>query len=184
MLVLSRKQGQSIEFTEMDVVVRVVTVKGSRVQLGIQAPAEITIRRSEKQLDSVKTEVSTSLAETRRIRDELSRLESELASLAELADAKDLSIARQLAADSIRRLEGIRRSLSVGIGGQRSKPRPIAELVRVRPDVLEQLRQEQPTQQASVSWSDDDCDRSNCVRQSPSSYAVVQSRLSQPRNVA
>ena len=52
MLVLSRKQGESIEFSGLDVVVRVISLKRSKVQLGIEAPRQITVHRSEKAVES------------------------------------------------------------------------------------------------------------------------------------
>ena len=45
-LVLSRKVGQRIEIGD-DVVVTVTGIKGNRIQLGIDAPKEVSIRRSE-----------------------------------------------------------------------------------------------------------------------------------------
>ena len=47
MLVLSRKQGEAVELAELDVVIRVVSLKKSKVQLGIEAPRQITVCRSE-----------------------------------------------------------------------------------------------------------------------------------------
>lgn len=47
MLVLSRKQGESIEFPELNVVIRVMQLKKSKVQLGIEAPRTIKVDRSE-----------------------------------------------------------------------------------------------------------------------------------------
>lgn len=46
MLVLSRKLGESIVIDE-DIVVTVIEVRGNRVRLGIQAPGEMHIHRSE-----------------------------------------------------------------------------------------------------------------------------------------
>jgi carbon storage regulator len=46
MLVLSRKSGQKIEIGS-NVVITVVAVKGKRVAIGIDAPEDIRIRRSE-----------------------------------------------------------------------------------------------------------------------------------------
>ena len=163
MLVLSRKRGQSIELNEMEVVVRVVSIKGSRVQLGIEAPAEVTIRRSEKQGESESRLPPSTSSEMERIQDELARVETELASLAEFANTNDRSTAREVASDSIRRLEGVRRSLRLQ---SRHRPpsdhaQPIGDLVKVRADVLEQLRHKQPDHQTA------------CVRQAPPGYAVV-----------
>jgi len=46
MLVLSRKIGESL-LIDSKTEVRVLEVRGGRVRLGITAPAELTIRRSE-----------------------------------------------------------------------------------------------------------------------------------------
>ena len=46
MLVLSRKHGEAIRIHDR-VTVTVVAIRGNRVQLGIEAPAEVFVRRSE-----------------------------------------------------------------------------------------------------------------------------------------
>ena len=46
MLVLSRKVGESVVI-EGGIVVRVLAVTGGRIRLGIEAPVEVAIRRSE-----------------------------------------------------------------------------------------------------------------------------------------
>jgi carbon storage regulator len=46
MLVLSRKENQQLIIGE-NIIVRVVRVEGGRVRLGIEAPAEVPIRREE-----------------------------------------------------------------------------------------------------------------------------------------
>lgn len=48
MLVLSRKSGESIEIGDQPIIVRVLATRGSKVQLGIDAPPEVAIHRSEK----------------------------------------------------------------------------------------------------------------------------------------
>jgi carbon storage regulator len=47
MLVLSRKQGESIVVPGYDVSITVVEIIGKRIKLGISAPPQIGIRRSE-----------------------------------------------------------------------------------------------------------------------------------------
>jgi carbon storage regulator CsrA len=47
MLVLSRKEGDEILLPELDIVVRVLKVRGKAVSLGIEAPRGIRIIRSE-----------------------------------------------------------------------------------------------------------------------------------------
>jgi len=46
MLVLSRKENQELIIGD-NIVVRVLRVEGGRVRLGIEAPAEVSIRREE-----------------------------------------------------------------------------------------------------------------------------------------
>jgi len=46
MLVLSRKKNESIVIND-DIVVMVVEVRGDKVRLGIEAPKEVTVHRSE-----------------------------------------------------------------------------------------------------------------------------------------
>ena len=48
MLVLSRKAGESIEIGDHEVIVHVLATRGSRVQLGIDAPPQVAIHRSER----------------------------------------------------------------------------------------------------------------------------------------
>ncbi|MEL7266448.1 MAG: carbon storage regulator [Planctomycetota bacterium] len=47
MLVLSRKQNQTIEIPEYGIEITLVSVGGNRAKIGIQAPREIAILRSE-----------------------------------------------------------------------------------------------------------------------------------------
>lgn len=47
MLVLSRKEGDEILLPELDIVVRVLKVRGKAVSIGIEAPRGIRIIRSE-----------------------------------------------------------------------------------------------------------------------------------------
>ena len=46
MLVLSRKENQQLIIGD-NIVVRIVRIEGGRVRLGIEAPAEVPIRRDE-----------------------------------------------------------------------------------------------------------------------------------------
>ena len=56
MLVLSRKQGQTIVIDDR-IQVTVLKVKGGGVRVGIEAPAEVSIRRSELELLPVADEI-------------------------------------------------------------------------------------------------------------------------------
>ncbi|MFK8113517.1 MAG: carbon storage regulator [Rubripirellula sp.] len=130
MLVLSRRKGESIEFAGMEIAIRVVSLSKSKVQLGIDAPREVVINRSEKLTKG------TSVSPTRpkepdlsaQVLEELARIESELAALAELASPKERKVARTVAADAIARLEGIERT--VRMSRPRHHERPIAEFVK------------------------------------------------------
>lgn len=46
MLVISRKAGESIHIGT-DIILQVTAIKGGRIQIGITAPREVSIRRSE-----------------------------------------------------------------------------------------------------------------------------------------
>ncbi|GIS60362.1 MAG: hypothetical protein CM1200mP2_25870 [Planctomycetaceae bacterium] len=54
MLVLSRKRSESIVINE-NIVITVVEVRGDKVRLGIEAPREVPIHRSEVH-DAIRTE--------------------------------------------------------------------------------------------------------------------------------
>jgi len=47
MLVLTRKCGEKVVMPQQDVVVTVLEVRGDRVRIGIEAPAQIRIHRHE-----------------------------------------------------------------------------------------------------------------------------------------
>lgn len=47
MLVLSRKEGESIELVGLDVTIRVESIRGNRIQIGIEAPKSVKVMRSE-----------------------------------------------------------------------------------------------------------------------------------------
>lgn len=47
MLVLARQEGDGITFPDLNLEVEVLRIQGSRVQLGIHAPRELTVLRSE-----------------------------------------------------------------------------------------------------------------------------------------
>src|SRR6056297_75657 len=96
MLVLSRKLGEAIELPTVGVTVRVVGLKKSRIELGIEAPQSIQILRGEKaDADSPRT---CQAAET------WSQIEAGIMALAELSDPRHDPMARQLASEVIGRL--------------------------------------------------------------------------------
>jgi carbon storage regulator len=47
MLVLSRKCGEKIVISDQNIIVTVLEVRGDRVRLGIEAPADVPIHRQE-----------------------------------------------------------------------------------------------------------------------------------------
>ena len=60
MLVLSRKEGEIIHIGE-NIHVRVVGIQGGRVKLGLEAPPEVPIRRSELAERAVHSPVADSM---------------------------------------------------------------------------------------------------------------------------
>ncbi|MBI1348112.1 carbon storage regulator [bacterium] len=47
MLVLTRRTDESILIGDEEVVVRILEIRGNRVRIGIEAPANVSIRRDE-----------------------------------------------------------------------------------------------------------------------------------------
>ena len=150
MLVLSRKEGQTIEFPELDIVVRVIAVKRCRVQLGVEAPQEIAVHRGEKIRELTERgelpdrpisddPSGLSREEANHVLKQLVRLEAELSAVAELAEPSNRDIAQRVATDAIQRIEGISRSVRISLR-QRAAVQPIADLVKIRTEVLNRLR--------------------------------------------
>ena len=151
MLVLSRKEGESIEFRDLDVSVRVIQLKKSKVQLGIEAPRAIQVDRSETlehrdrvgnrsdqfgvgrlegQVDRKRIRTNNALSE-QRLLDELAKLEVEVMALAELVTSKDQDLARQTALVSLERLNGLRKILK-GVSNSHPTPRSISDFIQTR----------------------------------------------------
>jgi carbon storage regulator len=61
MLVLSRKVGESLVI-DGGIVLRVLSTQGGRIRLGVDAPATVSIRRSELQLSSKESPEAASVA--------------------------------------------------------------------------------------------------------------------------
>ena len=72
MLILSRKENESIRIGE-DVVITVSHIKGNRVQIAIEAPREVAIRREELKIDGTepKKPVATQSRSANRLKDYL-----------------------------------------------------------------------------------------------------------------
>ncbi|MGI9468461.1 MAG: carbon storage regulator [Rubripirellula sp.] len=155
MLVLSRKEGESIEFRDLNVCVRVIQLKKSKVQLGIEAPRTIQVDRTEtlachdenersggqqnpprlsRKFDQKRLQTNQSESEERLL-DELAKLEVEVMTLAELVTAKNQDLARQTALVSLERLNGVRKMLQVS-STTRSTPRSISDFIKARHDQI------------------------------------------------
>lgn len=140
MLVLSRKLGQSIEIAGDEIVVRVIGLTGSKVQLGIDAPRDITINRSERSereprfSDQPPPQRTALPGISRDVVDELSRIEAEMAALAELASPQDRVVARRVAAESIERIESMKRV--VRLASRTQAERPLSEFMKTRADLV------------------------------------------------
>ncbi|TWU56921.1 carbon storage regulator [Rubripirellula tenax] len=147
MLVLSRKKGESIEFPSLGVVVRVLDLKKSRIEIGIDAPRDVAIVRGENVAVTGKQRASLASQP-------LAEIEARIAALAELADPKHRTVARQVAADAISRLGELRKSSP-------ASPTPLADFVAIRTEVLDELRRQHEAQDAIT-----------CVRQASVGYAV------------
>lgn len=162
MLVLSRKAGESIKLPEVDVEIRIVGLKKSKVQLGIEAPESITVNRGEL---TPRTSAPCGQAEQQRLNTELTRLEAELIALAELAVTESSGQrgpgdAGRIAIEAIERLARIKRSIP--FAEIRPDPKPISELVTVRSEVIDRLRIGQP----------EELQPTDCVRQTTAGYLV------------
>ncbi|MGI9474325.1 MAG: carbon storage regulator [Rubripirellula sp.] len=196
MLVLSRKQGESIEFPELNVVVRVMQLKKSKVQLGIEAPRTIKVDRSEmvtktgadestlpdegSQKSPVESpcevdgEAGNDDAQlfAQRLIDDLLKLEAEVAAMAELVSSKDRGLARQVAAVSIERLAALRRA--VRLAERRGQARPIADFIKARGELLEQNAGSNRVEDVHPvkEWEEATPADAKCVRQPPAGYVA------------
>ena len=185
MLVLSRKQGESIDFPELKIVVRVVQLKKSKVQLGIEAPREIRVDRSEKVPKRKENEEESASAENKsccdggnecdplfaqHLQDELAKLEAEVAAMAGLVASRDRGLARQMAAISIERLSGLRRAIRFSM--QRGEVRPIADYLQLRGELLEQAGSKSRVDQVQADkvWGQTASNNTKCVRQPSAEY--------------
>lgn len=187
MLVLSRKQGESIDFPELKIVVRVVQLKKSKVQLGIEAPREIRVDRSEKVPKRKENEEESASAEDKsccdggkecdplfaqHLQDELAKLEAEVAAMAGLVASRDRGLARQMAAISIERLRGLRRAIRFSM--QRGEVRPIADYLQLRGELLEQAGSKSRVGQVQADkvWGQTAINNTKCVRQPSAEYST------------
>lgn len=167
MLVLSRREGESIRLPEFDVEVRVIGLRKSKVQLGINAPKEILVSRgemAERNPDAQHAASQRSGDEQQRLISELTRIETELLALAEMGSETNRDEATRIAGEAIERVGGIRRSIQLA-ARKKSEPKSISQLVAVRAEVIDRLRIGQPKEVCPTEF----------VRQSPSGYQIMAS---------
>ncbi len=173
MLVLSRKTGESIELPGLGVVVRVLDVKKSRIEIGIDAPRDIAIRRGGAAVKSKLNQptakpVSTSMHPWAKI-------EARIAALAELASPDDQDAAQRIASEAIEQLHAVRYD-SAATPNRQAPPIRLSEFVTVRTDVLDELRRQnppvEPTPVEPTPVESTPVKASSCVRQAGVGYSV------------
>ncbi len=103
MLVLSRREGETLVFPELDIVLQVAAIKGSTVRLGLELPSHITVLRGE-------------IAETRRkfsaivdggVNDPSGKLMHRIRNWLQVANLRMQLIRRYLDADRIEAAAGL-----------------------------------------------------------------------------
>lgn len=162
MLVLSRKTGESIELPGLGVVVRVLDVKKSRIEIGIDAPREVAIRRGGA---AVKPAVRAAKESVSGSMHPWAKIEARIAALAELASPDDQDAAQRIASEAIEQLHAVRYNSSA----TPTRPTPpirLSEFVTVRTEVLDELRRQKPPVESPSVESPP------CVRQAGVGYAV------------
>lgn len=193
MLVLSRKLGESIEIGNNKVIVRVLGIKQSKVQLGIDAPPDVAIHRSERadQYSRRDSEQSMLCAEGSKklkscdrcdrdvvlgetILEDLARVHAEISAMAELVSEQDRLVARQIAAEAVERLTAIERT--VRFASRHAAEQPIATFVDSRSRALQQMHRDDSgngdsqSEMESRSWNHR-CDKpAPLIRETASSY--------------
>jgi carbon storage regulator CsrA len=169
MLVLSRKIGESIELPGLGVVVRVLDLKKSRIEIGIDAPRDVAITRGELSDPAEKSVAKKQLAKPRPVAKSIAsslhpwaKIEARIAALAELASPEDQDAAHRIASEAIEQLHAVRCDSS-GATARPAPPIRLSEFVTVRTEVLDELRRQKS--EAGVPAD-------ACVRQSGVGYAV------------
>ncbi|MDA8743121.1 carbon storage regulator [Rubripirellula amarantea] len=136
MLVLSRKEGETIEIPSLGIVIQVSAVKKSRAVLGIEAPGDVQIVRGEvmdRDLDAHQGHLSQRSSEQLLI-----ELEAEIAALTEMCSEEHRSVANQTALQTLQALRNLRRRWQQQHSGD-NEARPLSDFVAVRSEVLEHL---------------------------------------------
>ena len=67
MLVLSRKPGETIYIDDETIKVKIVSIEGNRVRLGIEAPTSVRVRRSEVPPNNPQSQQDTDEAQRPRL---------------------------------------------------------------------------------------------------------------------
>ncbi len=169
MLVLSRKENESIEFPALGVVIRVIGLTRKRVQIGIDAPISLKVARGElAAAGSVPPVPVDSIAE-HVIGAEFKRIESDLAALTSFAGEEDRPRAQKAVGDLIDRMTRIKRTVSASL---RERDKKVVDGMRskTRQRSSSPSKPESPWQEAA--GSDPSCDAA-CVQQSSVGYRVM-----------
>ncbi len=161
MLVLSRKSGESVEFPSLGIVVRVIGLRKSRIELGIDAPSNVKIARGENVSLGEVSGVINGHSDRSTLSPDFAYVEARIAALAELSDPKRRAVANRVAAEAIERLGTIRKTLS-GTGDRAPGATSLADFVNIRAEVLEEL-----------AYRPDQSGSANVVRQPETGYAVI-----------
>ncbi|MEM9585893.1 MAG: carbon storage regulator [Planctomycetota bacterium] len=113
MLVLSRKESQSIEMPQLSVSLRVMQIRPGRVHLGLEAPQTVRIIRGElaDACCEIEQPASVPAASQSAIHDSLRRLEKQIAALEELSAGHDAEIASEIAEEASGQVDFIRNQL-------------------------------------------------------------------------
>ncbi len=87
MLVLSRREAESVRFPGLGITIKVLVVKGKTTRLGIDAPTEINVLRGE--LDGSQNDFAVKPTVSHEVRNRLKSLRSALRSAEELVIAEE-----------------------------------------------------------------------------------------------
>lgn len=185
MLVLSRRLGESVEIGDNKVVVTVLGIRRSKVQLGVAAPPEVAIHRSEKAdqycgQDSENARVH--LRESQQLNlllgdsilEDLARAQAEIVALTELVPLKERLVARQVAAEAVERLTAIERT--VRFVRRQTSEQPIGNFIGSRTRDLQQVHPEDgnqvdnPSADEAPSWCDSRDDSTTLIRETSSPF--------------
>ena len=201
MLVLSRKLGESVEIGDNKVVVTVLSIRRSKIQLGVEAPPEVAVHRSEKadqycgqglentrrrSHESSQAKIDDShpreLVLGESILEDLARAQAEIAALAELVPGRDRLVARQVAAEAVERLTAIERT--VRFVRRQTSEQPISSFLGSRSRDLQQSlggdadvtdnpdETDNPSADEAPSWSDRCDDSTTLIREASSPFGV------------